>query len=150
MRPDDQALTQSVATMWSSLLGDEVKPGPQIPASQSPPGMLTSCIHITGAWNGAVMLDCAMPIARQAAATLFGVDLSQITLEQIRDAVGELANIVSGRVKELLPEPCHLSLPAVTQGTDYVFRVLTSRVVAHLAFTCQGAPLQVILVERSD
>ena len=39
-----------------------------------------------------------------------------MTTADIADALGELANIIGGNVKSLLPEPCALSLPHVLVG----------------------------------
>ncbi len=42
--------------------------------------------------------------------------------EQVAE-VAELTNIVGGGIKSLLPSPSVLSLPTVTQGTDFHLHV---------------------------
>jgi chemotaxis protein CheX len=49
---------------------------------------------------------------------LLAVDLLDVTQSDIVDAVGELANVIGGNVKALLPQPCQLSLPHVQINGD--------------------------------
>ena len=146
---DGQRFADAVAAIWASTLGLKVEPGPKLPKAKSPPGMVTSCLHIAGGWEGAVTLDCAPTIARDAAAILFGIPPGQVRVDQLRDAVGVLVELVGNAFNAQLGRPCQLSLAAVTQGTDYVFRLLDSQVVAQLCFRSQGAPFQVVLFRRS-
>jgi chemotaxis protein CheX len=54
-----------------------------------------------------------MGAARNAAGALLGIDLGDVTGEDVTDALGELANIIGGNVKSLMPDPSALSLPVV-------------------------------------
>ena len=76
-------------------------------------------VQISGAWNGAVLLRCSGALASLASARMFGLDDGEASPEQVHDALGELANILGGCVKTLLPEPCFLSLPSITGGEDH-------------------------------
>jgi chemotaxis protein CheX len=138
---------QSVETIWSSILGLDVQPGRPVHMSHGDPDLLTGCVQITGAWQGAVTLDCSADLAREAAAIMFGVEPRGVNQEQIQDAIGELTNIIGGNFKAFLPEPCHLSLPAVTEGTDYAFRVLDCRLLARLCFASAGSPFQITIAQ---
>src|SRR3546814_11558410 len=42
--------------------------------------------------------------------------MSEITPEDVTDAIGELVNMIGGNVKSLMPEPSILSLPMVAAG----------------------------------
>ena len=81
-------------------------------------GHLTSSVQIVGSWNGAVCLDMGTNVAHQAAASLVGADISEVSRDDIRDAAGELENMTAGGMKELLQGPCQISLPMVVMGTD--------------------------------
>jgi chemotaxis protein CheX len=78
---------------------------------------------------------------------MFGADACDVTADQINDALGELTNIIGGNIKGLLPEPSHLSMPAVTEGTDYLFSVPGSRPMAEMSFTCEGKPFQITILQ---
>jgi chemotaxis protein CheX len=140
-------LRESIETIWSTMLGMEVAPGAEMATNRNQPSFLTGCIQITGAWNGAVSVDCSGKLAQTIGATMFGVEFDQTTPDQVIDALGELVNIVSGNIKSFLPEPSQLSLPSVAEGTDYFFRVVGSRQLAKLTYTCQGEPFQITIVE---
>src|SRR5262249_14231507 len=127
--------------------GMEVSGGQPIATNRIQPSFLTGCIQITGAWNGAVTVDCAGDLARSIAAIMFDVPLEETMPDQVNDALGEMTNIIGGNFKSFLPEPSQLSLPSVAEGTDYFFRIIGSRQLAQFNFSCQGLPFQVTIVE---
>jgi chemotaxis protein CheX len=141
-------IQDSVTTIWSSMLGMEAQPNASRPPSTTPPVYLTGCVQITGAWQGAVTLDCPCELAKHAAAVIFDMPLDDVGSLEMHDTLGELTNIIGGNFKSFLPEPCNLSLPAVTQGTDYAFRILDSEVVNRVGFQCKGYPFVVTILKR--
>lgn len=68
-------------------------------------------ISIEGAWNGAVIVACSRKLARQAAATMYSCPVSEIDDASWRDTLNEVANIMGGNLKALLPGPSSLGLP---------------------------------------
>ncbi len=111
---------------------------------------LTGTVQITGDWNGAVMVECSDRLARHATATMFGMEIDEVTEEDVHDTVGEIANMTGGNLKSLLPGSCQLSLPTVTSGVDYEHSVRGSRVVERVAFDAAGESLVVTRIERSN
>lgn len=109
---------------------------------------VTSCVQIDGAWHGALVLKCPMPLARTLTAQMFQAQ-SPPDLDDVRDALGELANMLGGNVKALLPAPCQISLPAVAVGSDYELSVIGAAEVASVTFLCGGEPLLVTLLQRA-
>lgn len=102
-------ITQDV---WSSFLALELGSVPVESAVLAGP-VLTAVVRISGAWEGSLQLDCPQGHAVAAAATMFCAEIGTVTHEQACDALGELANVVTGNVKSLLPAPSALSIPAV-------------------------------------
>lgn len=143
-----ESLESSVSTIWSSMLGLDAQPLGSV-ETRNTSQSLTGCIQITGAWKGAVMLDCPSSLALKAASIMFDMPPSEIDHFLLQDALGELTNIISGNFKSLLPEPCNLSLPAVTQGSDHAFRVLDSEVVKRIGFKCDNDVFVVSIVKVS-
>ena len=143
-------LCELIENIWSSVLGLEVERSGEAPAARGDECLLTGCVQVRGAWDGAVILDCSAALAREATALMFGVAPDAETFEDVQDALGELANIVGGNVKSLLPQPCELSLPTVVRGLDYTLIVPGSRLVAKLAFRCHGEPLAVSILKRDE
>ncbi|MCZ7527730.1 MAG: chemotaxis protein CheX [Acidimicrobiia bacterium] len=107
-------------------------------------------MQITGAWEGAVMLDLPEPLARDAAAAMFGMEPDELGDDEVLDALGELANMIGGNVKGMLDADCKLSLPTVAEGKDFRVCVPGSGVQTALVFDCAGKPFQVQLLVRQD
>lgn len=110
--------------------------------------MFTGCILITGDWEGAVTLDLPSGLARRAGAIMFGGSPDEVADAEIRDVVGELTNITGGNVKALVGGTCQLSLPAVTEGADYLMSLPGSSVVNRVQLDCDGELLLVTVLER--
>jgi CheY-specific phosphatase CheX len=140
----EETLRRSVETIWSTVLGLPVAAGHPISTELSHDPLMSGAIQISGAWEGAVILDCTLPVARRAAALMFGVGLDETTEDQLQDALGELTTIISGTFKSQLPEPCQMSLPAIVQGDDLAFRPQGGDLLS-LGFVCEDQPFQVII-----
>jgi hypothetical protein len=46
--------------------------------------------------------------------------------------------MTGGNIKALMTGSCHLSLPAVVEGTTYTIRVPSTKVVTRVPFECNG------------
>lgn len=143
---------QISAWVWASILHTPLDVAESADARELDPsseaGVLTACVQIAGGWQGAVCLSCVAEFAARAAAVMFGVDTAATSEADMQDALGELANMIGGNIKGLLPEPCHLSMPTVVHGNDYSLRIPRSTVSLRVPFTCEGLPVQIVLRER--
>jgi chemotaxis protein CheX len=111
--PTDEDLRGIADQVWASYLDPEgVNPLLPVPPT-TPSRDVSASVSVTGAWRGHVVVSCSAAASRSVAAALMGVDLADVTPEDVTDAVGELANIIGGNVKSLMPEPSALSLPVV-------------------------------------
>ncbi|HEX8324411.1 MAG TPA: chemotaxis protein CheX [Tepidisphaeraceae bacterium] len=146
MPVQEQEMQQLTAMVWESILSLPVEPRAGEP--NSGPSMMSACVHITGAWQGAVSISCDADLAARAAGIMFALDAASTGKSDVQDALGELANMIGGNVKALLPEPCQLSLPSVVDGAEYSVRIPRSRVVTRVAMSCEGSPLDVVLIEK--
>ena len=144
----ESEIRQVAETVWDSVLGVALVPSPSVPPAQA--RTVSGCVQFSGAWEGAVTIECSAEFARRAAATMFGVDPSAASLSDTQDAIGELANMTGGNVKALLPEPCRLSLPTVVEGADYSTRLHGGELLTTVAFDCQGSPLVVRLLKKTQ
>ena len=104
---------------------------------------LTGSIQISGAWSGAVHLFCTRVLARRAAAAMFACAPEKLGPDDVRDASGELVNVIAGNLKALLAGDNFVSLPTVVQGTDYDVSLLASEPLHEVAFRHDGEPLLV-------
>lgn len=110
-------------------------------------GVLTGWVTIGGAFEGAVLLRCERPLAGRIAAAMLELDEKDVSDDDVLDAFGELANVVGGNLKALLPGPSTLSIPSVEPGADEPPGFLRMREVRGAAFRSQGGRLDVSLWE---
>ncbi len=57
---------------------------------------MTGCIQISGAWQGAVILQCSEGFARNAASRMLCLEDEDITSADIQDSFAELTNMIGG------------------------------------------------------
>jgi chemotaxis protein CheX len=149
MQIAESKICQLTESIWNSMLGLDVE------KSDSPvklgEGYYSGTIQISGAWDGEVSLDCSAELARSLAALMFGGEAETAASDEIRDALGELTNMLGGNIKSLLPGPCQLSLPNVTEDLDHIdyqLRVQGGELLNEVGFYCEGGPLRITVVQR--
>jgi chemotaxis protein CheX len=109
---------------------------------------VSASVSVTGAWQGHIVVSCSNTAAKYAAGELLGVEQDDVTDADVADALGELANIIGGNVKSLLPEPCGLSLPRVVVSSGNLYEQWPqTAVVCQLGGLWRGEPLTVVVLE---
>lgn len=131
-------LSQLTRAIWESTLGLEVRPIPGPGLSEQEAGIVTGRVQITGAWLGAVLLECSEELAKKVARAMFGLDSEEPTSEEVRDALAEITNVTAGNFKSLVCGHCHLSMPQVTHGVLDPPIAPNNVVISRQAFACQG------------
>ncbi|MGY1823401.1 chemotaxis protein CheX [Geodermatophilus sp. SYSU D00079] len=141
----DEGTVQEIADQaWAALVGeDEVLvplPG-ELPAET-----LSSWVDVVGPWTGTVVLTCGRDTAEQLARAMLREHAPEVLEdEDVTDALGELANVVGGNVKAVLPGPSVLGLPEVGVAPRVLSPADTCRVDAQwrgrpLTISVQGTP----------
>ena len=98
---------------------------------------LTSFVQLTGDWNGAVLIECTRRQACQFAGRILAMDPPDAVDDDVRDVLGELANMIGGNMKcGMSATGVRLSMPTVMDGTDCDLRICGSEVQDRLAFQC--------------
>jgi len=140
---------QIASTIWDTAIG--------VPIELATTGSINNrsrstaaCIQITGAWNGAILLDCPIEVARKAASVMFSTDEPNLTTADLQDAVAELVNMLGGNFKALLTGTCYLSLPAAVEGGDYSTRIPGSMTLGRLALSCEGYAMSIAVLEKTQ
>ncbi|SFF63838.1 chemotaxis protein CheX [Blastococcus tunisiensis] len=114
----DEETVQSIAQeAWSALIGDDEFLVP-LPGGL-PDDAVSSWVEIVGAWSGSVVLTCGRSTAEQLARCLLAEHAPPVLdAEDVQDALGELANVVGGNVKAVLPGHSVLGLPEVGSAPE--------------------------------
>jgi chemotaxis protein CheX len=105
-------------------------------------------VHISGSWEGSVVVECPDAFGRSVAASMFGSEPADVTDEELCDVVGELANMTGGNVKALLEGDSTLSLPTVVRGSDFRVIVPGTRLARSLAYECEGHVFEVRVLTK--
>ena len=131
-RTDIYGLAESV---FFSMLNLEVQSGDAalLPDSE----IITAAVYYAGAWKGAVLLQCDQQQAREFTARLMKMPQPLEFDDDVRDAVGELVNILGGNLKPILPHGIALSMPSVIEGHPAALRICGHNPAIRLAFTSE-------------
>jgi CheY-specific phosphatase CheX len=140
MTATEEDLREIAVSIWESLFAAPLERVPSEPAIPGP--VITGCVTIEGAWDGAVMLTCGRPLATALAAELFDSD-DPLGEDDVRDTLGELTNMLAGNFKALLAHPSHISLPTVAVGAHYDVSVVGTRQTMAVRFRSGEGLLQV-------
>ena len=104
----DDDLRELIEGVWAPSL--------ELPVVAGAPGDPADLAHgavlrFSGGWNGHVCIDAADGFARAVAAAMFGLPDADVTTEDARDALGEMANVMGGNVKSYAAGEVDLALP---------------------------------------
>lgn len=120
---DPYNLDRSVEEVFRLMLGAECVRDPGTPAAESE--TLTAVVGFGGVLSGACVFRSSGTAAREIAARMAGTAFAEID-DTVKDAVGEICNMLAGAWKGKVPElaaHCGLSVPAVITGRDYKLHV---------------------------
>ena len=70
--------------------------------------------------------------------------------DDVRDTLGELANMAAGNLKSVMPSGVVLSMPSVVAGSDYSLKLCGVVARETQRFVGDGVAIQVVLVEMAD
>ena len=143
-----EMVAEIVKSVFLTMMDLEVVPSevPSIPTGER----LTSFVQLTGEWNGAVMFECTRHQACQLAGRILGMDAPEAVDDDVRDMLGELANMIAGNLKCTLAPGIRVSIPSVTDGTDYSLRVCGARLVCRAGFHSESGPFWISLINVDE
>ena len=141
-------LAQIVVSVFQTMLDLEIAPIEMVWTPE--PDALTAAIYFAGTWRGAVLLECTLEQALEFTHRLMGIDAPAAINDDVRDTMGELANMLAGNLKSVLPHGIGLSMPSVVEGTDYSLRICGGNLVDHLRFGGKLGAIGVTLIEMLE
>ena len=114
----DEATVQGIADeSWLAMVGEDEH---LVPAPEPlPADVVSSWVDVSGPWNGTVVLTAGRDTAAELTRCLLREHAPEVLEpEDVEDAMGELANVVGGNVKGVLPAPSLLGLPQVGEAPE--------------------------------
>lgn len=147
MQVTDSTVQQVVAEVFSTMLGIEVVAANSCRAAGSGT-WLAACIHLTGACTGSIIVEVPIDFGRRAAAAMFGSEPASLADGEVKDAMGEVANMVAGALRLALPTPNQISLPSVAEGRELSCSVPGSQLALEACFDVGETQFRVSLFDR--
>ena len=92
-----------------------------------------------------VILGVSDGAAGAATSAMLMMPVQDITETDARDVVAELANMIGGNLKSVLPGPLFLSLPTVVAGRDLGLQVPGAELIEDVSLCCEAGGLRVRL-----
>jgi chemotaxis protein CheX len=137
-------VAQIVESVFTTMLELEVYPDttPWMPAEDS----MTSWVQLQGKWEGVVMFECNRWQACQFAGLFLSIEPPNEVNEEVRDVLGEVANMIGGNVKCAVANGLGLSMPVILDGNDYRQQLSDFEVQERITFLCALGPFWVTLL----
>ncbi len=142
-------LVEIVPYVWDCVLGQSVDPV-AIELDWGDHKHLCAVISISGQWTGDVVLESSVEVARAAASRMFSTPEEDLAFDEVQDALAELANVIGGNIKSLVPGPSHLGLPSVTSGSHFDHRYSFAAQLCEASFAARGAGFRVSVWEKIE
>lgn len=142
MQLDEPTLQQITVDVCQSMLGLALTP---ISSDIDTAKQLVASVEIRGGRTAAVDVFAHEHLMAAIAETMFCAERSSLSAEEIRDAFGEIANMIGGNVKGAFGEESDLSLPTIGEANDSLDRL--PHECLRTTFECCGHPLTIVLRE---
>jgi CheY-specific phosphatase CheX len=146
----DEGICESVVT---SIMTDVIMTmtGSTVtgPAPRPPDGIqtVTAAVYFVGDWKGAVLLQCPPALCYRLTSQMLSTPLPTEVDDDVRDAMGELCNMVAGNLKSVMLHRAELSLPSIVEGDHYTLRVCGNSVMAGWSYEVDGLPCVVSVIQ---
>lgn len=129
-------IAETMLSGWGMMLVDPSDSGNAI-FDETEPFLLASAVYAS-VFSGDVVVICQQPLAEALTRNLLGLDFdADVSDDDIRDALKELANVVSGNfVTEAFGEEAVFDLPSIevkTCGKSEIARFLGTDTIYYLA-----------------
>lgn len=100
-------------------------------------------VRISGEYTAFVEIETDRAVAQRMACRMFSLNPHELSEEDLRDAIGEVANMIGGNVKGVLSAECNLSIPCV-EVRDF-FPADQAEGIA-VSLSCEGSPFLIRFV----
>jgi len=114
---------------------------------------ITGMVGFAGTYSGVISIHCPVDLALKVTSNMLGIDCDEVN-EDLNDAIGEIANMLGGSVKQVLSKgglDVKLSIPTVISGEDYTVNSLSDNDCVVVPFAVEGYTLLVgITLKKED
>lgn len=101
---------------------------------------ITGMVGFAGTYSGVISIHCPVSLALKITSSMLGMECDEVN-EDLNDAIGEIANMLGGSVKQVLSKgglDVKLSIPTVISGEDYTVNSLSDIDCVVIPFRADG------------
>ncbi len=135
----EKFLTEATMDVFASMVFIDITP--EGDDNGEPDTDMTSMIGLAGDLKGILAIKCPAPVAMEITGAMLGMEVNELG-EDVKDAVGEITNMVAGGLKVSLTECGHrieLAIPTTAIGKSIRTSGLSGASLARVPFaTPQG------------
>lgn len=113
---------------------------------------ITGMVGLAGKYSGILSIHCPQTLALSITSNMLGMDVDEVG-EDVNDALGEIANMLGGHVKQVLSKgglDLNLSIPTVISGENYSVNCMADKDCVIIPFSWNGDRFLVGLNLRSE
>jgi len=138
MEITEDDLFDIVQSVWTTVVDielDKVAPG-DVPEIDDE--LICAWMELSGGWEGGILLTCQESLAMHAAAVMYEVDPDMLGEDAMHDTVGELANMIAGSTKPMLPDDAQMGQPQIVEESELPPACMSSWPMAYVAAMTNG------------
>lgn len=113
---------------------------------------VTGMVGLAGTYTGILSIHCPQDLALRITSNMLGMEVNEAG-EDVNDALGEIANMLGGYVKQILSKgglDINLSIPTVISGAEYTVNAMSDSDCVVIPFTNEGERFLVGLKLRKE
>jgi chemotaxis protein CheX len=113
---------------------------------------ITGMVGLAGIYSGILSIHCPQSLALKITSNMLGMDVDEVG-EDVSDALGEIANMLGGHVKQVLSKgglDLNLSIPTVISGECYTVNCMADKDCVIIPFSWNGEGFLVGLTLRKE
>lgn len=113
-------ISDATLEVFATMVFMDIEPGEPSGDTLGVDSNLTSIIGLAGGLKGLLAIHCPGDVARGVTGAMLGMDVEELD-EDVKDAIGEVANMIAGGIKVSLAEhdrDVELAIPTTVIGTS--------------------------------
>ncbi len=131
------SVNNTISETFETMLEMSLEVMDQVPEDALGKDRLVGSVYFGGAVVGVLSIHVSKVFAEQITSSMLGTEADD--LEEIKDVLGELTNIVAGNLKTDMVNAglaCVISTPSITLGTDFRIDPTSAAPVQRMGYKC--------------
>ena len=119
---ENNTVQELIDKCWIDATGLQIEPT-KLADLANPEDLFIASVIFSGDNQGSLTVAMGEVLAKQLAGNMFDSSIESVSLDDIRDSIGELANVLAGNIKTDFFGNCSMAKPVVMRGSDAMISV---------------------------